>query len=173
MRGGVMQRRVLVGIFFWLIALRLIGQSNHASGVAGRKVASTPPIPVVVKFTGNMREFGTTIPTGYRGVTFFLYKHQDGGMPLWMETQTVSIDNQGGFDVILGSTTSTGIPLDVFASAEPRWIGLMLDDGEERPRIELSSVPYAFTAANAVTLGGRGSNEYVTQEQLISALDGL
>jgi hypothetical protein len=168
-----MQRAIVAGIFSLLVALSLNGQSNSGGSSLAAKAVSTSSIPVIVKFSGNIRDFGGTIPSGYRGATFFLYKDQDGGMPLWMETQTVAIDFQGRFTVILGSTSSNGIPLDVFASGDPRWVGLTLDDGQERPRVELASVPYAFKAANADTLGGKGSDEFVTQQQLISALNGL
>src|SRR4029077_19120295 len=55
-------------------------------------------------------------------------------------------------------------------SAEPQWVSLTLDDGAERPRVELSTVPYAFKASDADTLGGRNSGEFVTQQQLTSLL---
>jgi hypothetical protein len=31
--------------------------------------------------------------TGITGITFLLYKDQDGGAPLWMETQNVQPDS--------------------------------------------------------------------------------
>jgi hypothetical protein len=165
-----MQRWVTLAMFLLTIACRLNAQDATLGGGGSMHLA----IPVVVKFTGNITQFGAPIRGGYRGMTFALYKDQVGGEFLWMETHGVLVDVQGDFTVMLGSATSTGIPLELFASAEPRWIGLTLDDGEEQPgRVELSSVPYAFKAADADTLGGVYPADFVTQQQLVSALEDL
>jgi hypothetical protein len=163
----------ILGVMFLLsVGLPLGGQDRANNGApAVTDSVGGSSLPVIVKFSGKMREFGGTIPAGLRGMTFALYKDQTGGVSLWMETQTVSVDNQGRFTVLLGNTTA--IPASRFASAEPRWVGLTLDDGEERPRVQLSSVPYAFKAADADTLGGKNSDEFVTQQQLNSLLNAL
>lgn len=169
---NVMQRSILGVMFLLSLALPLGGQdraNNGAPAVTDSLGGSS--LPLIVKFSGKMQEFGGTIPPGLRGMTFALYKDQTGGVSLWMETQTVSIDNQGRFTVLLGNTTA--IPATAFASAEPRWVSLTLDDGEDRPRVQLSSVPYAFKAADADTLAGRKSDEFVTQQQLNSLLNVL
>jgi hypothetical protein len=171
--GGVnfMQRCVLGVMFLLAVGLPLGGQTraNNGALVATDSVGGSS-LPVIVKLSGSMQEFGGTIPPGFRGMTFALYQDQTGGVPLWMETQTVSVDNQGRFTVLLGSTSTNGIPASAFASAEPRWVSLTLDDGADRPRVELSSVPYAFKASDADTLGGKNSGEFVSQQQLNSLL---
>ena len=163
--------RCVVGVIFLLsVWLPLHGQTRANIGVpVASDSASGLSLPVTVKFSESMPEFGGTIPPGLHGMTFALYKDQTGGVPLWMETQSVSVDSEGHFTVLLGSTN--GIPASTFASAAPRWVSVTLDDGQERPRVELSSVPYAFKAADADTVGGKNPDEFVTQQQLGSMLD--
>jgi hypothetical protein len=58
------------------------------------------------------------------GVTFSLYKDSQGGSPLWLETQNGETDKNGHYIVMLGSTTSHGLPADLFDSGEARWLGV-------------------------------------------------
>jgi len=159
-----MQRCMPVLMFLFAGALWLHGQT----GVDDPPVNA--PVPLVVRFSSNMRELDGTAPSGLRSITFALYKDQNGGAPLWLETQTVSLDNQGRFTVLLGSSSTLGVPAATFVAGEPRWIGITPDDGVERPRLELVSVPYAFKAADADTLGGKRSDEFVSLQQLSSLL---
>ncbi len=87
--------------------------------------------------------------SGLVGVTFALYKEQQGGAPLWLETQNVERDEQGRFTVLLGATKSDGMPLELFAAGEPRWLGVQVQipGEEEQPRTLFVSVPYALKAA--------------------------
>jgi len=94
------------------------------------------------------------------GVTFLLYKDQQGGAPLWLETQNVTPDKYGRYTVTLGVTTSEGLPMDVFGSGEARWLGVQAERQSEQPRVLLVSVPYALKAADAQTLGGLPVNAF-------------
>jgi len=129
-----------------------------------------PSIPFVVKFTGSLHGLQGQPSPAPIGVTFALYKEESGGAPLWIETQSVTVDSQGRFTVLLGAASGKGLPPDVFASGEARWLGITPDDGVERARVILASVPYAFKAADAQTIGGRAPEEFVTREQLGSYL---
>jgi hypothetical protein len=95
------------------------------------------------------------------GVTFAIYKQQDGGAPVWMETQTVTPDASGNYSVLLGSTTATGLPADLFSQEEQRWLGVQVEGQAEQPRVLLVSVPYAFKAHEAETLGGKSISDFV------------
>jgi hypothetical protein len=53
--------------------------------------------------------------TGIVGITFALYKDQQGGAPLWLETQNVQADASGRYTVMLGATKSDGLPMDFSA----------------------------------------------------------
>ena len=95
------------------------------------------------------------------GVTFAIYKQQDGGAPVWMETQNVTPDANGQYSVVLGSTTATGLPSDLFSQQEQRWLGVQVQGQAEQARVLLVSVPYAFKAHEAETLGGLPASAFV------------
>jgi hypothetical protein len=63
----------------------------------------------------------------------------------------------------MGATQNEGMPLDLFSSGEPRWLGAQFNrPGEaEQPRVLLTSVPYALKASDAETLGGRPASAYL------------
>ncbi len=111
-------------------------------------------VPSMVKFTGALNDANGKPLTGTVGVAFLLYTEQSGGAPLWTETQNVQADKNGHYSVMLGSTTSHGIPAGTFAAGQARWIGVQPTGQAEQPRVELGSVPYALKAADAQTLGG-------------------
>jgi hypothetical protein len=94
-------------------------------------------------------------------VTFLLYKDQQNGAPLWMETQNVQPNKYGHYTVQLGSATSQGLPSDLFASGEARWLGVQAQGQAEQPRVMLLSVPYALKAGDAATVGGLPASAFV------------
>src|SRR5215469_9101038 len=111
-------------------------------------------VPPMVNFGGMLRDGNGKALTGVVGVTFYLYKDQQGGAPLWIETQNVQPDKSGHYSVMLGSTTSEGLTPSLFASGEARWLGVQVQGQEEQPRVMLLSVPYAMKAGDAQTVGG-------------------
>ena len=46
-------------------------------------------------------------------VMFAIYAQESGGTPLWQETQSVAVDRDGGYLVLLGSTRNEGLPLSI------------------------------------------------------------
>ena len=90
-----------------------------------------------------------SLPSTTVGVTFAIYKQQDGGAAIWLETQNVTTDAAGNYSVLLGSTTATGLPSDLFSQQEQRWLGVQMQGQAEQPRVLLVSVPYAFKAVEA------------------------
>ena len=125
--------------------LRASAQQAAASGI----------VPPVVKFGGILTDVNSKPLTGTVGVTFSLYKDQEGGAPLWMETQNVQPDKAGHYSVMLGSATSQGLPASTFASGEARWLGVQAQGQAEQARTLLMSVPYALKALDAETIGGK------------------
>jgi len=125
-------------------------------------------VPSMVKFTGAVTDLSHKPLTGTVGVTFSLYKDAEGGAPLWMETQSVQADRAGHYSVMLGSTSTHGLPSDLFISGEARWLGVRTEGQAEQPRTLLLSVPYALKAADAQTLGGLPPSAYM----LAAPLDG-
>jgi hypothetical protein len=125
--------------------LRASAQQPAASGI----------VPPIVKFGGALTDVNSKPLTGTVGVTFSLYKDQEGGAPLWIETQNVTLDKTGHYTVSLGSTTSQGLPASPFAAGEARWLGVQVQGQAEQSRTLLMSVPYALKALDAETIGGK------------------
>jgi hypothetical protein len=137
---------VRMTLYFSLICcvLQVSAQQPLASGI----------VPPVVKFGGVLSDANGKPTTGTVGLTFSLYTEAQGGAALWVETQNVTPDRTGHYSVMLGSTTSQGIPANVFASGEARWLGVQAQGQTEQPRTLLMSVPYALKALDAETVGG-------------------
>src|SRR5216684_414440 len=124
--------------------------------------AQNVAVPRLVKFSSTAKDQLGHSPSGVVGVTFAIYRDQEGGAALWMETQNVQLDEQGHYAVLLGATKNDGLPVELFAAAEPRWLGVQLNlPGEvEQPRVLLVSVPYALKAADAESLAGIPASAY-------------
>src|SRR5215469_2029658 len=118
--------------------------------------ASPTVVPRLVSFGGAVKDAKGNPVTGAAEVTFSLYTFQEGGSPLWVETQKVQLDEQGHYTVLLGSTQPEGLPLDLFTSGQAQWLGVQpeLPGAPEQPRVLLVGMPYALKAADADTLGG-------------------
>src|SRR5208337_860483 len=127
------------------------------------QVVPALPVPRLIKFSGVAKDAAGQRRSGTVGITFSIYAEQQGGATLWMETQNAAVDAQGRYAVLLGSTQSAGMPLDLFATGEPRWLGAKLElPGEvEQPRVLLVSVPYALKASDADTVGGMPASAFV------------
>src|SRR6266446_3681052 len=127
------------------------------------EVVPALPVPRLVKFTGTFKDELGKARTGVVGVTFAIYKEQEGGSALWLETQNAELDEQGRYTVLLGSTKNEGLPLELFTAGEPRWLGVQVNLPKEleQPRVLLVSVPYALKAADAETLGGKPLSSFV------------
>jgi hypothetical protein len=126
--------------------------------------AANAVVPTLVKFSGTLADVKDKGPASVVGVTFCLYKDSQGGAPLWMETQNVQFDKTGHYSAMLGSTTSQGLPTEVFMSGEARWLGVQVQGQAEQPRVLLMSVPYALKALDAETIGGKPVSSF----QLVS-----
>ena len=120
-------------------------------------------VPRLINISGIFHPADGQPPAHVEVVTLGVYAEQQGGAPLWQETQSIDVDAAGRYALLLGATETDGIPLDVFASGEARWLGMVwARPGEvEGPRTRLTSVPYALRASDADTLGGKPASAYV------------
>jgi len=127
------------------------------------QVVPALPVPRLIKFSGVAKDASGQAHSGTVGITFSIYANQEGGTPLWMETQNLELDAHGHYAVLLGSSQSAGLPLNLFATGEPRWLGAKLElPGEvEQARVLLVSVPYALKASDADTVGGMPASAFV------------
>lgn len=161
---------VLVAAFATATAVIPAAAQSDALNQQYRGAATIPTnsnavVPPLVRFSGTLTDFNSKPVTGIVGVTFSLYKDEQGGAPLWIETQNVTADKNGHYTVMLGSTTSTGLPADIFVAGDAHWIGVQPDGQTEQPRVLLLSVPYALKAGDAQTLGGLPASAFVQAAQ--------
>src|SRR6516164_5386933 len=130
--------------------------------VSPAQQSPTTPVPNLITYSGTLilsSDMG--VPAKTVGVTFAIYRQQDGGAPIWLETQNVMPDSGGHYSVLLGSTRAEGIPADLFNTQEQRWLGVQVQGEAEQARVLLVSVPYAMKAADAETIGGRPASAFV------------
>ncbi len=128
------------------------------------------PVPRLLKFSGVVKDDAGSPRTGVVGLSFSVYKNQEGGSALWMETQNVELDALGNYTVLLGSTKPEGMPLDLFSTGESRWLGVKveLNNEVEQARVLLVSVPYALKASDSDTLGGKPASAYMLTPEATS-----
>jgi N-acetylneuraminic acid mutarotase len=144
----MLRRHFVLSTSFLIIccAVRVLSQTQPTAG--------SSVVPPLMKFSGVLSDGNGKPLAGTVGVTFSLYKDEQGGSPLWLENQNVQPDKGGHYSVMLGSTTGQGLPADLFTSGEARWVGVQPQGQPEEPRVLLLSVPYAIKAMDAQTIGG-------------------
>jgi hypothetical protein len=76
-------------------------------------------VPTLLNFAGVLTTTNGKPLTTIAGVTFALYAEQEGGAPLWLETQSVLPDAMGHYTVQLGSAQE--LPSVLFVSGQARW----------------------------------------------------
>src|SRR6516165_3153066 len=156
----MLRTKLYVSVYLLLICFAASVSAQQAASAAANAV-----VPQVIKFGGVLYDVNNKPVSGTLGVTFSLYKESQGGAALWFETQNVTPDKTGHYTVILGSTTSQGLPTEVFANGEARWLGLQLRGEPEKPRTLLMSVPYALKALDAETIGGKPASSFMLTPQ--------
>src|SRR5438876_12367345 len=88
----------------WGQDFAISAKTGSESTRAGRVSSTADPstLPRWIKFSGTLSVNGTP-HTGTAGVTFAIYSQSTGGASLWMETQNVTLDNNGKYSVLLGA----------------------------------------------------------------------
>ena len=159
MRKQVVQQMAVGMSLAWSLAGGYAQQTVPATGAkvnAATPLAATAPtaVPALVPFSGSALDSKGKPLSGEMSATFLIYKDQQGGEPLFTESQMVSLDEAGRYKVQLGAASVSGLPSDLFATGEARWLEVQIAGQPAEPRILLASVPYALKAADAATLGG-------------------
>jgi trimeric autotransporter adhesin len=126
-------------------------------------VAASAPtaVPALVPYSGRAVASSGKALAGETAITFLIYKEEQGGDPLFTETQIVAIDATGNYRVQLGAANPNGLPSDLFATGEARWLEAQIAGEPAQPRVLLASVPYALKAADAATVGGFPASAFV------------
>lgn len=119
--------------------------------------------PTLMNYQGVLTD-GSGVPQvgGPFTVTFSIYDDAVATNPaLWAETQSVSTDPQGHFNVMLG--TVTALTHEVF-SGPTRWLGVMVspDASDMIPRTQLATSAYSFRSATVDGAAGGTINGDMT-----------
>ena len=157
---------VCIAVVCVFASITLRAQSGSATGASSGAGASA--VPRLIKFSGEInlqskdREAINKQPATLVTATFSLFELQDGGSPLWSESQTFQLDEQGRYTVLLGATQAGGLPLDLFTSGKALWLGVQpqLPGAVEQSRVLLVAVPYALKASDSDSLGGKPASAY-------------
>ena len=131
------------------LAMVLIACASWAQAPSAESV-----VPTLVNYSGVAKDTDGKPLKGKIGATFAVYATEEGGAPLWIETQNIEVNANGSYTVMLGATKSAGLPVDLFSTGQARWLAVSFNGGAEQPRVALLSVPYALKAGDAQTLGG-------------------
>src|SRR6476646_1842573 len=162
-----MKRKALPHIPLFLAVILAFTHVSYAQLVAGPGVTdATSSQPL----SNRTFSFSGTLPgqlDGALSVTFSIYPDQQSATALWTETQAVQVTSEK-YSVMLGSTSATGLPSEIFSADQAHWLGVQVNGSEKR--FLLVSVPYAMKAVEAERLGGLLPSDYVTVQQLQSAL---
>ena len=143
------------------LALVVVSATAQTSPSNSETTSASVQVPRLIRFTGVAKDETGKPMSGVLGITFALYQDEQGGAPLWLETQNVQADTNGHYTIMLGSDKPEGLPLDLFTSGEARWLGVKAQGQPEQPRVLLVSVPYAIKAHEAETLSGRSISDFV------------
>src|SRR5262245_35236428 len=102
---------------------------------------SSASVPRLIEVVGVFRP-ADGLPAGpVETVTLSIYADPEGGLPVWQETQTIAVDAQGRYSLLLGATSPDGIPAAVFGR-EAHWLGTRFERAREveGSRLRLTSV---------------------------------
>jgi hypothetical protein len=155
--------RVVTAVLPPIIVVLLSPASLLAQSAQPAGSNASVSMPRLMKVTGVFQPADGQPPATVEVVTLSIYAEPEGGVPLWQEVQTVVLDKAGRYTVLLGASRPDGLPPEVFGSGQAQWMSVKFArDGEvEPPRVRIASVPYAFKALDATTLGGRPASDFV------------
>jgi hypothetical protein len=130
--------------------------------------AASQPVPRLIMFSGTVQDLTGKPLAGPVDLSFAIYKEQTDAAPLWQESQTLNLDEQGHYTALLGATQPGGLPTELFTTGEARWLGVSAgtpsaSSGQglpEQPRTLLVSVPYALKSQDAEMLAGKPASAY-------------
>jgi hypothetical protein len=147
-----------------LFGFSCFAQSTSSTSPARNEVQVS--VPRLMRISGSLNELDGQPRTGTVGLTLAIYKDERSGVALWQELQNVLLDPSGHYSLLLGATAVQGLPLELFTSGEPRWLGIQVQGESEQVRTLLAAVPYAMQAQEAENLGGLPASEFVTRSEL-------
>jgi hypothetical protein len=150
-----------------------LAQDSRVDGRITPMAASAPTdVPALIPYSGIVLGSDGGTLFGEVGVTFLIFTSEQGGEPLFSETQAVVADSAGRFTAQLGASLANGLPSSLFATGEARWLEVQVAGQGPQPRVLLASVPYAMKASDAATLGGLPASAFVLAGTKAAAIAG-
>jgi hypothetical protein len=147
------------------IACVIVGSLVLSFSTAAQTTAANSAsiqVPSLIQFSNVATDEAGNTLSGVVSITLSLYTSQEGGTPLWSETQNdVQLEPTGHYSLQLGVTTPNGVPTTLFTTGEARWLGVRIAGQAEQSRVLLLSVPYALKAGDATTIGGLPPSAFV------------
>lgn len=102
-------------------------------------------IPDVINFQGRLFESNGSPVTTQKSIVFRLFAADTGGSSVYSETDSVTPDSNGIYNVVLGQNVSlAGVDF-----SNPLWIEVTVNGETLTPRYKLTSTPYAFRSKSA------------------------
>ena len=77
-------------------------------------------VPRLVRISSVYHAENGSAPAATQTATIAIFAAEIGGTPLWQETQNVSADADGHYSLLIGSSRTEGLPVELFSSREPR-----------------------------------------------------
>jgi hypothetical protein len=158
-------RAACVVVGFLSLALSVFTQTVFTQNMFAQTASTasaSAQVPPLILFSNVATDEGGNSMSGAVSITFSLYTAQQGGEPLWTETQrNVQLDPTGHYSVQLGVTQPNGVPTTLFTTGEARWLGVRIAEQVEQSRVLLLSVPYALKAGDAATIAGLPPSAFV------------
>ncbi len=136
-------------------------RSLDPQSAAPLAASASTAVPALVPFSGVMTAPDGKPVSGETAITFLIFTDQEGGEPLFAETQAVTSDANGRYKVQLGATLANGLPADLFSTGEARWLEVQAAGQTPQLRVLIASVPYALKAADSATLGGLPASAFM------------
>ena len=137
MRAGLRPRqlrRISVRVLLARVSILSVCVFAVAAAPARGQSPTLTSVPRLVRVTSSFRPADGQPPAPVETMTLSIYGEETGGVPLWQETQSVAVNPDGRFTLLLGSTRPEGLPLDLFASGEPLWLAIHVErPGEGEP----------------------------------------
>jgi hypothetical protein len=140
------------------------------AGQAGAIIAPT------INYQGFLLSKVTNEPVDTpQDLKFAIYNTATGGAPLFTENRCNLRVSKGRYDVEIGSSSSGGVPGDLFMDYTALWLEIQVDSDNDcagayepmTPRVKLQASPYAFNSLYASTASAATSN---FRADIISAL---
>ncbi|MBN1621271.1 MAG: hypothetical protein JW871_01620 [Endomicrobiales bacterium] len=95
--------------------------------------------PKLIGFQGRLTDAKGKAVTGTKAITFKIFDVATEGTALWTETQSVTLDSNGLYDVHLGEVTALDLAFDI-----DYWLEVKIGDEILSPRYKLVSTAYSF-----------------------------